>query len=390
MKIVVVGAGYVGLANAVLLAKKHEVLVLDIDHKRVAAVNERISPLDDVDIKKAFANDRLDLIATTDASMAYAGADLIVVATPTNFDTIQQSFDTSSVEEVVVAAVKKNPKAIVVIKSTVPIGFTDSLCAAVDSGNVIFCPEFLREGQALHDCYYPSRIVVGDKSSRGLEVGRIFLGCAKNSDVKIILSTNSEAESIKLFSNTYLAMRVAFFNELDSFALKNGISSRSIIDGVCLDSRIGNSYNNPSFGYGGYCLPKDTRQLLSNYENTPQNLIKAIVESNETRRDYMCEIILASKPRVIGFYRLVMKTGSENFRSSAVIGLMERLQQTGRKIVVYEPLLSDAKNLGLNTELYSNLENFKMDSDIILANRITSELEDVKGKLFSRDLFGNG
>lgn len=390
MKIVVVGAGYVGLANAVLLAQKHKVLVLDIDQKRVAAVNERVSPLDDADIKHAFANDQLDLTATVDATAAYAGADLIVVATPTNFHAVKQSFDTSSVEEVVAAAVKNNPNATVIVKSTVPIGFTDLLSAAVDSGNIIFCPEFLREGQALHDCYYPSRIVIGDKSSRGSEVGKLFLDCAKSSNVEIVLTTNTEAESIKLFSNTYLAMRVAFFNELDSFALKNNISSRSIIDGVCLDPRIGNSYNNPSFGYGGYCLPKDTKQLLSNYVNTPQNLIKAIVESNETRRDYICEIILARKPNVIGFYRLVMKTGSENFRSSAVIGLIERLQQTGTKIVVYEPLLFDTKELGSNTELCASLEDFKLQSDVILANRIAPELEDVKDKLFSRDLFGNG
>lgn len=390
MKIVVVGAGYVGLANAVLLAQEHEVLVLDIDQARVTAVNERISPLDDDDIKHAFANVSLKLSATTDSHAAYEGVDLIIVATPTNFDTVKQSFDTSSVEQVVIAAVKKNPKAIVVIKSTVPIGFTDALSATADSDRIVFCPEFLREGRALHDCYYPSRIVVGNKSSKGLKIGRLFLGCSKSADVEIVLATNTEAESIKLFSNTYLAMRVAFFNELDSFALRNNISSRNIIDGVCLDSRIGSGYNNPSFGYGGYCLPKDTKQLLSNYASIPQNLIEAIVESNETRRDYICEIVLARKPKIIGFYRLVMKTGSENFRSSAVIGLLERLQQTGVKIVVYEPLLSMSNNLDLNVELYENLESFKLDSDIILANRVSPELEDVQDKLFSRDLFGNG
>jgi UDPglucose 6-dehydrogenase len=390
MKIVVVGAGYVGLANAVLLAQEHTVVVLDIDQKRVAAVNERVSPLDDVDIKQAFKNECLNLTATTHADTAYEGADLIVIATPTNFDAIKQSFDTSSVEDVVVTAVKINPQASVIIKSTVPIGFTDALSLAVGSDNIIFCPEFLREGQALHDCYYPSRIVVGDKSSRGREISRVFLACAKNAGVEVVLTTNAEAESIKLFSNTYLAMRVAFFNELDSFALKNNLSTRSIIEGICLDPRIGEGYNNPSFGYGGYCLPKDTKQLLSNYANIPQNIIRAIVESNETRRDYMCEIVLARKPKVIGFYRLVMKAGSENFRSSAVIGLMERLQQAGTRIVVYEPLLSGERASDLKIDLYADLEAFKLDSDVILANRIAPGLEDVQDKLFSRDLFGNG
>ncbi|MCG8274345.1 nucleotide sugar dehydrogenase [Aquamicrobium sp. NLF2-7] len=386
MNIAVVGLGYVGLSNAVLLAQKHSVVALDISAERVALLNSGICPVKDPLIDQYLEEMALDLHATTDSQRAYANAGIVIVATPTNYDPVTNQFDTSTVEAVIDDVNRTNPAALIVIKSTIPIGFMERLRANTGFGNVIFSPEFLREGHALFDNLHPSRIVVGERSQRAQGFADLLRDCALDNEVPVLLTGPGEAEAIKLFANTYLAMRVSFFNELDSFALASGLDSRQIIHGVGLDPRIGNHYNNPSFGYGGYCLPKDTRQLLANYCNIPQNLIGAVVDANTTRMDYMARCILDRRPRSVGIYRLVMKTSSDNFRSSSIHGIMERLEARGVALTVYEPLLPEGKFSG--SVVTHDLASFKSDVDLIVANRLTQDLSDVAARVFSRDLFG--
>lgn len=386
MNIAVVGLGYVGLSNAVLLAQKHSVIALDISPERVALLNSGICPVKDPLIDQYLEEVALDLHATTDRQRAYANARIVIVATPTNYDPVTNQFDTSTVEAVIDEVNRINPAALIVIKSTIPIGFMERLRANTGFGNVIFSPEFLREGHALFDNLHPSRIVVGERSERAQDFADLLRDFALDQEVPVLLTGPGEAEAIKLFANTYLAMRVSFFNELDSFALASGLDSRQIIHGVGLDPRIGNHYNNPSFGYGGYCLPKDTRQLLANYCNIPQNLIGAVVDANTTRMDYMASCILDRRPRTVGIYRLVMKTSSDNFRNSSIHGIMERLEARGVALTIYEPLLPEGKFSG--SVVTHDLASFKTDADLIVANRLTQDLSDVAGRVFSRDLFG--
>ena len=385
-KITVVGSGYVGMSLAVLLAQKNDVIVLDVDASRVEKVNNKQSTVADTEIEAFLAEKELNLTASLDKQTAYEGASFVVVATPTNYDPDTNRFDTSSVDSVVGDALELNTDALVVIKSTIPVGYTKSLQEKYATDRIIFSPEFLREGQALKDNLYPSRIIVGSQ----LEAGRAFVNLlvegAEKSEIETLFIRSTEAEAVKLFANTYLAMRVSFFNELDSYALAHGLDTKSIINGVCLDERIGQGYNNPSFGYGGYCLPKDAKQLLANYDSVPQNMIQAIVSSNTTRKDFIAEEILKLKPKTVGFYRLVMKEGSNNFRSSAIQGVMKRIKAKGIEVVIYEPEYQQTEFF--NSKVLSSLDEFKRTADIIVANRDCSELKSVQRKVFTRDLFG--
>ena len=386
MKIVVVGLGYVGLSNAVLLAQHNEVIGVDISQARVDALNARQCPFIDIELSEYLAEKDLNLSASTDLNISVKGADYVIVATPTNYDEQTNFFDTSTVEAVIAEVITNEPASCIVVKSTIPVGFIDDVSARLNTNAVIFSPEFLREGKALHDNLHPSRIIVGEKSERAALFAKLLADGALKSDVELLFTGAREAEAIKLFSNTYLAMRVAFFNELDSYALAGQMNGREIIEGVSLDPRIGDHYNNPSFGYGGYCLPKDTKQLLANYDQIPQTLIQAIVTSNKIRKNFIADEILKRNPSVVGLYRLVMKNGSCNFRSSAILGVMKRIQAKGVEVVIYEPNLKEHKFFG--SRVIANLNDFKSHSELIVANRICDELVDQKDKLFTRDLFG--
>jgi len=387
IKITVVGSGYVGMSLAVLLAQRNDVVVLDVDSARADRVNRKESTVNDAEIEAFLAGKELSLKATLNKQAAYEGASFVVVATPTNYDPDTNRFDTSSVDSVVSEALELNSDALVVIKSTIPIGHTKSLQEKYDTDRVIFSPEFLREGQALKDNLYPSRIIVGSQLESGKVFGNLLVECAKKNDIETLFIRSNEAEAVKLFANAYLAMRVSFFNELDSYALVHDLDTKSIIDGVCLDGRIGEGYNNPSFGYGGYCLPKDTKQLLANFDQVPQTLLKAIVSSNSTRKDFIAEEILKHNPKIVGFYRLVMKEGSDNFRSSAIQGIIKRVKAKGIKVLVFEPQLDKSEFFG--SQVLTDFDHFKEVSDIIVTNRRDQCLSDVNHKCFSRDFYGN-
>lgn len=385
MKIVVVGLGYVGLSNAVLLAQHNEVIGVDVCLERVDALNARKSPIIDADLSEYLADKDLNLSASANLEASLAGADYVIVSTPTNYDEKTNFFDTSSVEAVITQVIESEPNACIVVKSTIPVGFIEDISERLKTDAIMFSPEFLREGKALHDNLHPSRIIVGEKSKRAETFAKLLVKGAIKSDVTLLFTGTREAEAIKLFSNTYLAMRVAFFNELDSYALAGDLNSGEIINGVSLDPRIGNHYNNPSFGYGGYCLPKDTKQLLANYDAVPQNIIHAIVNANSTRKDFLADTILKDEPNTVGIYRLVMKEGSDNFRQSAVQGIMKRIKAKGVEVVLYEPALKEA--YFFNSRVETDLNAFKESVDIILTNRMVSDLEDVSEKVFTRDLF---